>query len=314
MIGKNLEKAQELLEAGELVALPTETVYGLAANALDTEAVLKIFEVKQRPSFDPLIVHLSGLDQLDKYASRIPEKALKLAEKFWPGPLTLVLPKKNIVPDLVSSGLDTVALRVPRQKLTLELLNALDFPLAAPSANPFGYISPTRPQHVADQLGDLIPYILDGGPSEIGLESTIISFEGASAKILRFGGLSPEDLEDTIGALTIQPHSSSRPLAPGMLSSHYAPRKPLTIIRERSEIPLNKEKVGALFFSEKWELIKDENQFILSQNRDSKEAARHLFAALRYLDGLDIEKIYVELVPPEGLGRAINDRLRRAAH
>ncbi|MEO1654589.1 MAG: L-threonylcarbamoyladenylate synthase [Bacteroidota bacterium] len=314
MIGKNLEKARELLRAGALVALPTETVYGLAANALDIEAVLKIFEVKQRPTFDPLIVHLSGVDQLAYYANSIPEKAQILAEKFWPGPLTLVLPKKQIIPDLVSSGLDTVALRVPRQALTLELLQSLDFPLAAPSANPFGYISPTRPQHVADQLGDVVPYILDGGPSEIGLESTILSLEGDQAKVLRFGGLSVEALEKAIGTLTIQQYSSSRPQAPGMLSSHYAPRKPLQIIRDRAELPVNKAKLGALFFSEKDEHLPDEHQFILSSNRDIKEAARRLFAGLRYLDSLEIEGIYAEVVPDEGLGRAINDRLKRAAH
>ena len=310
-IGKDIKKAKELLESGQLVAIPTETVYGLAGNAFDNAAVVKIFETKNRPEFDPLIVHVPSIEHARNYVESIPEKALVLAEKFWPGPLTIVLKKKSIIPDLVTAGLDTVGLRCPDHPLTRALLNELSFPLAAPSANPFGYISPTTAAHVNEQLGEKIPYILDGGSCDVGIESTIVGLEDDSPVIYRMGGLSQEKIESVIGRVATQLHSSSNPKAPGQLKSHYAPVKRLIlgdIIDLLQKYPAHCS--GILTFD------KDFNspyQFILSPNSSVEEAAQNLFTALRELDKQPVDVILAELVPDHGLGRAINDRLRRAA-
>lgn len=312
MSNKEIDIAKAFLEAGELVAIPTETVYGLAANAFDNEAVSKIFVAKNRPTFDPLIVHTNSFERVKNFTHSIPEKAFLLAEKFMPGPLTLLLPKKDIIPDLVTSGLDTVAVRIPNHALTLQLLASLDFPLAAPSANPFGYISPTTAQHVAQQLGDKIAYILDGGACKVGIESTIIGFENNEAIVFRKGGLPIEAIEEVIGKVRLMEHSSSNPQAPGMLKSHYSPRKPF-ILTENQDF--NKTiNTAYLGFNKYCDNLPLENQLILSENGDFLEAARHLFAYMRALDGMpNIEVIYSELLPEISLGRAINDRLRRAA-
>ncbi len=227
-IGTDVAAAKALLEAGNVVGIPTETVYGLAGNALDPDAVLTIFRVKNRPSFDPLIVHTDAISKLDHFVTHIPEPVRRLAEAFWPGPLTLLFPKRDLIPDLVTAGLPAVAIRIPRHPLTLSLLRSLDFPLAAPSANPFGYISPTTAQHVADQLGNQVPYILDGGSADIGLESTIIGVENNQLTVFRLGGMALEQIEAVAGPVAVRTHSTSNPAAPGMLSSHYAPRKPLS--------------------------------------------------------------------------------------
>lgn len=309
--GTDLSLAKRLLQAGELVALPTETVYGLAANAFDAEAALKIFEVKRRPSFDPLIVHTSSLDKVDDFVAHIPAEACKLAEAFWPGPLTLLLSKKSNIPGVVTSGLPKVAVRIPRHPLALQLLKELEFPLAAPSANPFGYISPTTARHVEEQLGDRIPYILDGGPCEVGVESTIIGFEGNKTIIYRLGGMSVEELEPFCSEIKLMPHSSSNPQAPGQLKSHYAPRIPLTIGNITEMLPrYDKSEVAVLSFRDGYPEVKN---FILSPAGDLKEAAQHLFKALRELDKMPVKHILAEQVPDYGLGRAINDRLARAA-
>jgi L-threonylcarbamoyladenylate synthase len=309
--GNDIAKAKELLIQGDLVAIPTETVYGLAANALDVAAISKIFTAKNRPEFDPLIVHIKSIEEITRYATDIPTKATTLAERFWPGPLTLLLKKKSIVPDLVTSGMDTVGLRNPAHKLTLELLKELDFPLAAPSANPFGYVSPTTAKHVNDQLGDRISYVLDGGSCDVGLESTIVGFEGNETIIYRVGGLSVEDIEQTIGKATLQPYSTSNPKAPGQLKSHYAPGKKV-ILGKLEELLQQYPALesGILSFN------KDFNspyQFILSPSGKMEEAAQNLFTALRAFDQMPIDFILAEPVPEVGLGRAINDRLRRAA-
>ncbi len=227
-IGTDLEHAAALLRGGGTVAIPTETVYGLAANAFDPEAVLRIFTTKQRPSFDPLIVHIGRRTDVQRVVKELPPGAERLMEAFWPGPLTLVLPKRAEVPDVVTSGLDTVGVRMPAHPLTLDLLHRLDLPLAAPSANPFGYVSPTTAQHVADQLGESIPYILDGGPCEVGVESTIIGWEHEGWKLYRPGGVAVEAIEQVIGRVgaAVKP---VLPVAPGMLESHYAPRKPVFV-------------------------------------------------------------------------------------
>ncbi len=313
-IGKDIQLAAELLQNGELVGIPTETVYGLAANALDENAVTGIFSSKNRPAFDPLIIHVPSLSAMSRYVSEIPVNLLHLAEKTGPGPLTLLLPKKHIIPDIVTSGLDRVAVRIPDHPLTLELLNLIDFPLAAPSANPFGYISPTMPEHVEAQLGNRISYILDGGACQVGIESTIVGVEGDKTIIYRKGGLPLADIEKAIGEVMVLDHSSSNPEAPGMLKSHYAPNKNVHLLRHLKSLDsFDLKRTGYLGFDNKHPLLKPENQFILSGSADYREAARRLFAGLRWLDGLDIDTILIELLPEEDLGIAINDRLRRAA-
>ncbi|MEZ0539684.1 L-threonylcarbamoyladenylate synthase [Fibrella arboris] len=327
MIGTDLNAARYWLEAGNVVGIPTETVYGLAGNALNEEAVLTIFRVKNRPAFDPLIVHTDSLDKVHTLVRELPPVAEQLARTCWPGPLTLLLPKRDHVPDLTTSGLDTVAIRIPNHPLTLALLQSLDFPLAAPSANPFGYISPTTAQHVADQLGNQVPYILDGGACPVGVESTIIGFdEGGQAVVYRLGGMAVEQLEAITGPLRVQtsssnPQAQEAPQAPGMLTSHYAPRKPLTLLAYGEVSPElgtllagpSAGSVGALTFSGTLPGIPVEHQLVLAPGGDVIEAARNLFAYLRRLDALPVTHLYAQLIPDEGLGRAVNDRLRRAA-
>jgi L-threonylcarbamoyladenylate synthase len=315
MIGQDVAYAAQLLTAGQLVGLPTETVYGLAANALNTKAVAEIFRVKDRPTFDPLIVHVAGPEHLPRYVQgTLPPLAWALAQAFMPGPLTLLLPRAALVPDLVTSGLDRVALRAPAHPLAQQLLAQLDFPLAAPSANPFGYISPTTAAHVAAQLGGQIPYILDGGPCQIGLESTIVGFEAGQPVVYRQGGLSIEALEAVAGPVVVRAHSSSNPQAPGMLQSHYAPRVPLKLGHLPSLLATHAgARAGVLAFTQHFTEVPAAWQIALSPTGDLAQAAQQLFGAMRYLDGLGLDLILAELLPEQGLGRAINDRLRRAA-
>lgn len=314
LIGQDLTQAGKLLAEGELVAIPTETVYGLGANAYDEKAVAKIFEAKNRPTFDPLIVHTHNIEQVQKFTGNFPEKAKKLAEKFWPGSLTILLEKNDLVPDLVTSGLPTVAVRIPNHPLTLELLKQLDFPLAAPSANPFGYISPTTALHVEAQLEGKVSYIIDGGYCRVGIESTIVEVKEDKATIYRLGGISVEDIEAVIGKVEEVRHSSSNPKASGMLKSHYAPIKPM-VIGDIGALLANYDnnKVGILSFRQTKTQVPKEHQVILSPEGNLTEAAQRLFAGMRYLDSLPIDIILAELMPEEGLGRAINDRIRRAA-
>lgn len=314
MIGTDLNYTIELLQSDELVAIPTETVYGLAGNAWSDRAVAQIFKVKDRPTFDPLIVHTSSLERLAALVLAFPEKAKQLAAAFMPGPLTLLLPKATVIPDLVTAGSTLVALRIPQHPLALALLQKLDFPLAAPSANPFGYISPTTAQHVAAQLGDKIPYILDGGACQVGVESTIVGFEDDQVIVYRKGGVPIEAIEEQVGRVVVKAHSSSNPQAPGMLQSHYAPGVPLvlgdmeTLLQQYAG-----KKIGVLAFHKTVLPSSTLYPFYLSNERDFAEAARNLFAGMRYLDNLDLDVIVAELLPEENLGRAINDRLRRAA-
>ena len=311
-IGKDILKAASILRQGELVAIPTETVYGLAGNALDAEAVTKIFVAKNRPYFDPLIVHVQNADVVKEYAEKIPDWAFELMTRFWPGPLTLLLPRKNIIPDLVTAGLDRVGLRCPDHPLTLELLRSLSFPLAAPSANPFGYVSPTTPNHVDDQLGNAIEYILDGGECKVGVESTIVGFEENTPVIYRLGGLSVENIEFVTGSAKVMTTSVSNPQAPGQLQSHYAPRKKM-LIGDINELLKDYDRVGVLSFQEKHSSGKIGKQIVLSSSGSLEETAQKLFSSLRELDKSDVDIILTEFVPNIGLGRAINDRLRRAA-
>lgn len=310
-IGKDIQKAANILMAGGLVAIPTETVYGLAANAYEEEAILKVFKAKNRPAFDPLITHIRSIKAIDPLTQNIGQSARLLMEKFWPGPLTLVLDKSDAISDLISSGLSTAAFRIPRHALTRELLNNLDFPLVAPSANPFGYVSPTRPEHVEAQLGTKVDYILDGGPCPVGIESTIIGFDNDTPVVLRLGGLSIEAIEQVVGTVRVNDHSSSNPKAPGMLASHYSPAKKVVIGNIRNLLDADKNhKIGILSYQEKYP---DYTNFVLSEVGDLDEAAKRLFEGLRWLDSQDIDLIISEYVPTHGLGRAINDRLNRAA-
>ena len=272
---------------------------------------MKVFKAKDRPQFDPLITHIASIDALPPLVQLIPEKAKSLIAKFWPGPMTLVLPKSDKISDIISSGLASAAFRMPRHKLLHELLEKLSFPIVAPSANPFGYVSPTTAEHVNQQLGDKIDYILDGGASIIGVESTIIGFEDKRPTILRLGGLSIEQIEDLIGPVNINISSSSKPSAPGMLTNHYSPTKAVLLGDIEALIKKHEaEKIGILSYHKKYPGYPN---FVLSETERLEEAARNLFAALRWFETQDIDLVITEKVPDDGLGKAINDRLKRAS-
>jgi L-threonylcarbamoyladenylate synthase len=308
---ENVLRAAELLRQGHVIGLPTETVYGLAADGLNPVALARIFEVKQRPLFDPLILHLADVEGAWELAARVPEKARLLATKFWPGPLTLVLPKKEIVPDLATSGLPNVALRVPAHPVAQELLRAFGGPLAAPSANRFGRISPTDAEAVRQELGDAVPLILDGGACAVGLESTVLDFSGDTPVLLRAGGVPREELEALVGPIERAGPVDSHPAAPGQLRHHYAPRKPLRLVSTRAEIP-DEAHTGLLAFGPAKSFPGSiEN---LSPTENLHEAAANFFRALRRLDDDPrVSIIYALSLPAHGLGLAINERLERAA-
>ncbi len=313
-VGKDILKAKEFLKAGKLVAIPTETVYGLAANALEASSVAAIFEAKKRPFFDPLIIHVDSFNSAKSYVNDFPQPLELLAKSFWPGPLTLLLPKKQIIPDLVTSGLQNVAVRVPDHELTLQLLEQLDFPLAAPSANPFGYISPTTPEHVNKQLGNQVSYILDGGNCEVGLESTIVGMENGKICVYRLGGLPLNEIEEVVGKVELKINSSDDPKTPGQLKSHYAPTKPLYIgDTEKLLEKYQNKKIGILAFGKTPTSYQNSFLINLSESGNLNEAAANLFSSLRKLDEADVEVIVCSYVPNNGLGLAINDRLKRAS-
>jgi L-threonylcarbamoyladenylate synthase len=314
LVGTDIERAASLLANGGLVAFATETVYGLGANAYDARAVARVFEVKERPRFDPLIVHLGDARCLPDVVASVPPLARRLIDAFWPGPLTLVLPKTDRVPDLVTAGLPTVGVRMPAHPLTLEFLRRANVPIAAPSANLFGEVSPTTAQHVFDQLGDRIDYILDGGSCTVGVESTILDVSGETATLLRPGGLALERLEAEIGPIRVAESTSDtndpQP-SPGRLLRHYATRTPL-VIADSTTKPPHAQRVGLMTLvavpgDEHYATVE-----VLSQRGDLSEAAANLFAAMRRLDAQGLDVIVARLVPESGLGRAINDRLRRA--
>ncbi|CAM2820857.1 L-threonylcarbamoyladenylate synthase [Flavobacterium frigoris] len=314
LISTSSHDAAALLNQNDIVAIPTETVYGLAGNAFNEKAIKKIFELKKRPFYNPLIVHIKSVADLNQIATEIPEKALLLADAFWPGPLTLVLKRQNTIPDLVTGGKNTVAVRVPNHPVALALLEQLDFPLAAPSANPFGSISPTKAQHVADYFTNSPLTILEGGECQSGIESTIIGFEEGSAVLYRLGSITIEEIEAVIGILKIKTHDEETPSAPGMLSKHYAP-KTKTVLTENITTEL------ALFSTKTIGLLSYQNHFhhqhivsneVLSPTGDLKEAASRLYNALHKLDQLKLDVIIAERFPDYGLGRTINDRLERA--
>lgn len=310
--------AAQALRDGELVAFPTETVYGLGANALNPIAVAKIFEIKERPRFDPLIVHVADVSQADEVVESIPEIAKTLMEKFWPGPMSFVLNKLPCVPDIVTAGLPGVAIRCPSHDVARRLIRAAGIPIAAPSANRFGLVSPTTGSHVMESFGDRLSFVLDDGPCKIGVESTVVSFMDTNdglPKLLRHGGITQEQIESVTGTIKTHMHEESQPTSPGQLSRHYSPATPLLFSNDDSlaEMKNGKSKIGLLGFqspssSEDFAAIE-----ILSKKGDYPEAAANLFAAMRRLDALGLDLIIAEPIPEIGLGRAIMDRLRRAA-
>jgi len=311
---ETIHQAAEIIKGGGIVAFPTETVYGLGADAFNPIAVARIFEVKKRPYFDPLIVHIAHHGNIDNLVTKTPSKAGKLIERFWPGPLTIVLIKKEEVPDIVTAGLPTVAVRMPDHPMALSLIKESQCPIAAPSANPFGYLSPTKSEHVREQLGNQVDLILDGGPCPVGVESTIISFFKEKPRLLRPGGVSLEEIESIIGKVEVAPAEEDRPFAPGMLPKHYAPRTPIILVWDEKHFDVYKNKnIGLLAFQESKNNIKFHHVEVLSKKGDFREAAANLFSAIRRLDALKLDLILAEPVPEVGLGRAIMDRLRRAS-
>lgn len=315
IITRSVDLAAAILTKGGTVALPTETVYGLGANALDPVAVAKIFAAKQRPFFDPLIVHLADASWIPRVASDFPEAARILADAFWPGPLTLVVPKTHSIPELVTSGLPSVGIRIPDHELTQQVLKRANLPIAAPSANPFGRLSPTTAEHVQQQLGDRIDAILDGGPCRVGIESTIVQVEGDQVSLLRPGGIPLERIESLVGHVSQVVSSSQpdRPAAPGMLASHYAPRTPLVIASEIPDQP-DWNRTGLLAFTPPANASRYAAVELLSPQGDLTVATANFFQALHRLDRAGLDGICAQRFPDEGLGRALNDRLQRAAH
>jgi L-threonylcarbamoyladenylate synthase len=317
----DLSIAASALREGRLVALPTETVYGLGANALDGAAVARIFEAKNRPHFDPLIVHVAGRAQLDTVVDAVPALAEVLIDAFWPGPLTLILPRAAIVPSLVTSGLETVAVRRPSHPVAAALIDRAGVPVAAPSANPFGRLSPTRADHVVQGLGDAVDFIVDGGPSVFGVESTIVdASDDRVARVLRHGAISAEEIAAVVGADRVEivaKDTVATPTGPGQLEQHYAPRTRL--VPSRGQHVPDSENVAYLAFdhgSAGDETLREAGYVAvetLSPSGDLKEAASRLFDVLHRLDACGADVIYFEWAPDTGVGRAINDRLRRAA-
>jgi L-threonylcarbamoyladenylate synthase len=319
---EDLRRAAAALSAGLLVAFPTETVYGLGADAFNPDPIAKIFEAKQRPSFDPLIIHIAERDAVFRITDRssmneiVMKRLSVLAERFWPGPLTVILPKRGEIPNIATAGLDTVAVRFPSHPAAQALIRYSTGAVAAPSANSFGCLSPTRAEHVEKQLGDKVDIIIDGGKTEVGLESTILDLTRDPPGILRLGGIQVKDIEALIGPVVLSLQSSpGAPLSPGQMKNHYAPRTPLVLCKqgELDVIPLEQDE-GRLYFSRTAAAgIAPDKIRVLSESSNLAEAAANLFDMLHELDNLGLRLIRAEEAPASGLGEAINDRLRRAS-
>lgn len=312
-IGTDIGKAAQLILEGGLVAIPTETVYGLAANGLNEKAVEKIFIAKKRPSSNPLILHVAHLDQIKELVQELPSQALELLEKFSPGPLTLLLPKKANVPAIVNNNLPTIAVRIPNHSLSLALLQKVGVPLAAPSANPFGYISPTTALHVKNMLEGKIQYILDGGTCTSGLESTIVGFPEGVPTIYRVGMITQEEIEELIGPVEL--NQATKTVAPGMLKSHYSPNTRL-FLSEKIENDVEKfklKKLGVITYNSLVEGVDAQHQLLLCENNEFAIAAKNLYASLHEMDKKGYDLILVRKFPSIGIGNTLNDRLQRAS-
>ena len=314
VVTKNIQKVAKELNNGHVVAIPTETVYGLAASIYNENAIEAIFKIKERPNNNPLIVHIKSIDQLTDVAIDIPEPALKLANHFWPGPLTLILKKQDKISNLITAGKNTVAVRVPDHPITHELLKHIDYPIAAPSANPFGSISPTCSKHVLDYFNNKINLILEGGICTKGIESTIIGFENETAVLFRHGALPINHIEKIIGPIKIKTNDNHTPDAPGMFSKHYAPKTKSYLVDNITEQLklINGKKIGILNFKNAIQIDKNNIQYILSPSGNYDEAAKNLYNYLHKLDKSNLDLILIEKLPNVNLGKSINDRLLRA--
>lgn len=314
IVSNDIAKAIEILNNEDVVAIPTETVYGLAGNIFSEKAIRRIFEVKKRPLFNPLIVHAHSVEQIQEFVIEFPPKAELLAQAFWPGSLTLVLKKKAIIPDLITAGKDSVAVRIPNHPITLSLLKRLSFPLAAPSANPFSSISPTSSGHVDAYFRDEISMVLEGGECENGLESTIIGFENNEPVLYRLGSISMEEITAVVGEIQVKNKKESAPNAPGMLARHYAPKTRTFLVKD---IPgflaeNSHKRIAVMLFTGEFDANSVEHLEILSASGDLKEAASKLYSSLHKLDDLGLDMIVAQVFPDFGLGKSINDRLERA--
>lgn len=320
-----LRQAGALLRAGEVVGMPTETVYGLAANALDGAAVAKIFLAKGRPQDNPLIVHIADKEQLSTLARMVPESARKLADAFWPGPLTIILPKAACIPDEVSAGLDTVGIRLPSHPVARALIREAGVPLAAPSANLSGRPSTTTSGHVMDDLGGRIPAIVEGGPCAVGVESTVVSLAGNVPRLLRPGGVSLEQLESVLGSVEVDRAlrekigDEVRVSAPGMKYRHYAPKAPVTVVcgdPERTAVYITRHAgldAGVICFSECAFQFEMHERRVIGSSDDVQTQARRVFDALRSFDATDVTEIWAQCPDDTGLGLAVANRLKKAA-
>ena len=300
MITKDLSIALKHLRQGDVIGMPTETVYGLAGNAFDANAIQKIYSIKQRPATNPLIVHVGSIQQAETFVKEFPEPLRQLAQAFWPGPLTLLLKKSDRIPDVVTAGSDRVAIRIPNHPLTIELLNQLDFPVVAPSANPYTRISPTNAQQVDQYFGDQIPVVLDGGACEKGLESTIAGWEDGQVIVYRLGSLSIEQLESVVGTVCIRNQGEKVLLAPGMTKKHYSPSTPFLIVENVIDYQAQHPEQHIGIF--------------LAGNEDPDEIAPGFYARLQEMDKMGFDVLIASRLSDQGLGRTINDRLKRAGH
>lgn len=313
-ISKDISKAAQLLNAEDVVAIPTETVYGLAGNIYSNQAINKIFSLKKRPLTNPLIVHIDTIDRLEEFTKDIPDKALQLAKAFWPGSLTLLLKKKSVVPDVITAGKPTVGVRIPDHPMTLELLSKLAFPLAAPSANPFTSISPTSPIHVKEYFGEELSMVLDGGECKNGIESTIVGFEGDTPVIYRLGSISIEEIENIVGTVSLKNNEEKAPVAPGMMARHYAPKTKTFLVKDVLEFTSKypNKKIAIITLDNSYSASNIIINKCLSQKGNLQEAASKLYATLHELDTMKIDMIVAQKFPNHGLGKSINDRLSRA--
>ncbi|MBT3648537.1 MAG: threonylcarbamoyl-AMP synthase [Flavobacteriales bacterium] len=311
-VSQDIDKARVLLEGGQLVAIPTETVYGLGANALNEDATRQIFKVKNRPFYDPLIIHTSRVERLHEWDLTIPSSLEQLAKSHWPGPLTILIPRSHLIPPIITAGLDRVAVRIPRHPITNTLLESLKFPVAAPSANPFGSVSPSRAEHVQKYFDGVVELILDGGPAQVGIESTIVGEENGRIIVYRLGGVPLEEIEALVGKVEVRT-SSSEPSAPGMLSQHYSPGKSIISIESQENLDqLSDESTGVIVHSLTDPLSYSKLVRIETDEKMENTAQSFYHALHQMAENAATKSILIERIEDFGLGRAINDRLKRA--